>query len=375
MKIPFFRSYKDGEKTLFLNHLKYLFIISVIFSTSIYAPSLVKFKGKITIYDWPLPQNNARNASTLYSTSEEKKELFTFFDENFKSYLPTFMDLLIFYLSLSIDTIITRNSPRKLSFIYNCFGLIKNLIVIITVLNTVDWKFTHFKGNILDLSKNFSHIFYDIMLKAMPLYSLKTLLFLPNAIALLKSTKNIQTLSISKRYFDNTEEDIGIFKTLKSINYYLIIFLFAYVLVTSTLAIICGFFINILIFPVIAGAILSFGFFLSFPIHLYTFLKDCYQKVKESRRVSQGGIFDDEDSRLIKYTEMLELTTFYYQFTFIIVLIVYISIAGQILIFSGFSWPISMEFYFSLPYLGFNVFAFDVKSKIRRFITTILILI
>ena len=377
IKIPFFRPYKNIQKTQFINHLKIFFLISIIFSISIYTPSLKKFGSKITIEDWPLPQNDARNASTLYSTNQNEKELFSFFDINLKPYLPTFMDLLIFYLSLSIDTIITGNSPTKFSFYYNWFGLIKNSMVIIAVLNIVKWNFTtlgNYDTNGLSSTEKVTHFIYYVLLKSMPLYNLKSLLYLPNVIALLKLTKNIQTLSISRRYFDNTEEDIGIFKNLKYINQFIIMVVLIYVFLSSTLAIICGFFINILVFPVIAGAILSLGFFLSFPFHLYTFLKDSCKKKKE-RKVSQEGIFGVEDSRLIKYSEMLELTSLYYQIIIILVLTVYISIAGQIIIFSGIPWTLSMEFYFSLPYLGFNVFAFDVDSKIAGILTTILNLI
>ena len=380
-QIPFFRPYKDDQKKKFIRHLKYFSITTIILFSSLYTPSLIKFADKITIEDWPLPQNDARNASTLYSTNQNEKELFTFFDINLRSYLPTVMDLLIFYLSLSIDTIITGNSPSKLSFIYNWFGLIKNSIVIITVLNIVQWNFTtlgNYNTNGMNFIEKIFYFIYYVLLKSMPLYNLKALLFLPNVIALLKLTNNIQTLSITKRYFKNTEEDSGVYLILKKFNKFIIYLIVGYIIITAILAIICGFFINILILPVIGAAILSFGFFLSFPIHLIKFGKDSLGKKLDregKERSEREGFFALEDPRLIKYSKMLEKISKYYQIVIIVVLIVYISIAGQILIFNSFSWNLSMEFYFSLPYLGFNVFAFDVKSKYTHILTTIMNLI
>ena len=57
------------------------------------------------------------------------------------------------------------------------------------------------------------------------------------------------------------------------------------------------------------------------------------------------------------------------------IIVSYCSLAVQIIFFEIFNWPGTMEFFFSLPYLGFNIYRFDVGSSWDNAVTWITFLL
>lgn len=439
-KLRFSAPYQWEDRFFLVFHFIFVLIASAILFFAIYTYSLIQFYSEITINDWPMPQKGSKNA-TFYCSTENDCEVLSLFEKDLLGIMPTIFDLVIFSLSLSIDSICFGGKPNKLRYYYSVFALIKNLFSIVLILKRAEFSDMKLESlglfnsdsykKIMDASTFFQWV-YGVLLKFAPIWSLHNLLFLPTVIAFVKFYKNVQDL---KYYFNVKAKKkllgkliLCLLQTTYKILFFLLI---GYTIGSCIIAIIIGIGLGILVVPLIFATVVLFSALLSFPFHLLviyfqkpkkilskeTLLKqplnpenqeevlinkqDCQENaneeieeaeereaveeeiksltemaqqkllhmvLSEEENSEKKDIMDNKiDRKSLNWREINKRLILQRQTNFSLIkngiILCYCGLACQIIFFEVFNWKTTMKFMFSMPFLGFNVYRFDVGTN------------
>lgn len=390
-----FSPYKGEGLTTFKKDLKYMLFWATVFFLGIYLAPLIKFGDKISISDWPIPQENSKNASFYLpdSPTPEDIQLHMYYDEYLRTYVPGVMDLILFNFSLSIDTILFGGEPSKWKYYYTLFGIIKNLFNSVTILMHVEWGYlSNFKA-VYETIDSFNNWFYFAFLRFAPLYIMRNFLYLPNVTALLKLAKNLADIEIMIKLRGRKAHKIirsflccaQIFTTILYGLYFIFIFF------TNILSLIYGFVLGGLTNPIMFLGIYILSCFCCLPLHIIRLLQDYYSDSRRDRNSYENAnlIENQEENQIsinnenyekdrkkeedlsdpIQRKMYIERKTDERKYIFLIVrvimILIYTTLSYEIFYFATNDWPSAARFTFNLPNLGFNIYAFDFKKKIK----------
>jgi hypothetical protein len=385
-----FSPYKLEEFKAFKKDLRNIIILTAIFFLALYLAPLIRFGDKISISDWPIPQENSKNA-TFYlpsSPTPEDIRIHEYYNEYLRSYVPGVFDLILFNFALSIDTIVFGGEPSKIKYYYTFFALIKNLFNTITILRHVEWGYLSNFTIVYDNIDNYSNWVSFAFLRFAPLYILRNFLYLPNVTALLKLAKNLADIEMMiKLRGKKVRKVIRTFLYFtRGFTVFLYILYFIFIFIPNLLALFYGFVLGGLINPIIFIAIYFLSCFCCFPLYFWCFLQEYYTKSKEKQENSSesislmdnqsvealSSINNDNKENLndpIQRKKFIESTIKNRQVLYLIVrfiiLFIYTTLSFEIFYVAANDWPAAARFTFNLPYLGFNVYAFDFSKKLK----------